>query len=723
MGKENAEKGTGGFEESEQAQEHILVCLSSSPTNERLIRKAAGLSAAFRGSLSALYVQLPGGDARMSAEDRRRLEHNERLAQSLGAKLEIVHGEDIAYSIAEYARASGTTKIVIGRSSDAGAHRGSRKLIDTLVAFAPDVDVYIIPDKRHEVSRGLRLPLVRSVQVRISDFFFAAGMLLLASAIGWLFKMADGSESNIVVLYIFFVFLISVRTASWIWSLCAAAASVIIYNYLFTAPEFTLYAYDNRYTVSFGVMFFIALFTGVMAARLRLQARNSAAMAYRIGIQYDMSQLLEKCRDEKEILEVTAGQLVKLLHRNVALYPRSGGGLTDPEIFLNDPAQEWDFRTEGGEKNEAGQVRAAQTQAAAQTEHIRSGNPAAGIEPGHVHSIRAENSRKTEAPAKISLENMRAAQWSFDNGQKAGRGTKVFSDAQCTFLAIRQNSVVYGVVGIDTENSGLDPYEESFLISILGEAAIALENKRNEAEKEEARLLAKNEQLRANLLRSISHDLRTPLTSISGTASILMSEESRIDEASRHALYTNIYDDAMWLEDLVENLLSITRLEEGRMRIRTSTELVGEVMEEAARHCSRKLTEHVFAVHQPSDLLLARMDARLIMQVLINLINNAVKYTPAGSHIDVYAQQEGRMIRLSVTDDGPGVAPEDQAHIFEMFYNGKKTVADSSRSIGLGLFLCKIIVQAHGGEITYKDNKPHGSVFTFTLPATEVENL
>ncbi len=706
MGKENAEKGTGGFEEREQAQEHILVCLSSSPTNERLIRKAAGLSAAFRGSLSALYVQLPGGDARMSAEDRRRLEHNERLAQSLGAKLEIVHGEDIAYSIAEYARASGTTKIVIGRSSDAGAHRGSRKLIDTLVAFAPDVDVYIIPDKRHEVSRGLRLPLVRSVQGRTSDFFFAAGMLLLASAIGWLFKMADGSESNIVVLYIFFVFLISVRTASWIWSLCAAAASVIIYNYLFTAPEFTLYAYDNRYTVSFGVMFFIALFTGVMAARLRLQARNSAAMAYRIGIQYDMSQLLEKCRDEKEILEVTAGQLVKLLHRNVALYPRSGGGLTDPEIFLNDPAQEWDFRTEGVEKNEAGQVRAAQTQAAAQTEHIR-----------------GENGREKETAAEISLENARAAQWSFDNGQKAGRGTKVFSDAQCTFLAIRQNSVVYGVVGINTENSGLDPYEESFIISILGEAAIALENKRNEAEKEEARLLAKNEQLRANLLRSISHDLRTPLTSISGTASILMSEESRIDEASRHALYTNIYDDAMWLEDLVENLLSITRLEEGRMKIRTSTELVGEVMEEAARHCSRKLTEHVFAVHQPSDLLLARMDARLIMQVLINLINNAVKYTPAGSHIDVYAQQEGRMIRLSVTDDGRGVAPEDQAHIFEMFYSGKKTVADSSRSIGLGLFLCKIIVQAHGGEIVYHENKPHGSIFTFTLPAAEVENL
>ena len=700
MGKEYAEKGTGGFEESEQAQEHILVCLSSSPTNERLIRKAAGLSAAFRGSLSALYVQLPGGDARMSAEDRRRLEHNERLAQSLGAKLEIVHGEDIAYSIAEYARASGTTKIVIGRSSGAGAHRGSRKLIDTLVAFAPDVDVYIIPDKRHEVSRGLRLPLVRSVQGRTSDFFFAAGMLLLASAIGWLFKMADGSESNIVVLYIFFVFLISVRTASWIWSLCAAAASVIIYNYLFTAPEFTLYSYDNRYTASFGVMFFIALFTGVMAARLRLQARNSAAMAYRIGIQYDMSQLLEKCRDEKEILEVTAGQLVKLLHRNVALYPRSGGGLTDPEIFLNDPAQEWDFRTEGGEKNEAGQVKAAQT------EHIR-----------------GENGREKETAAEISLENARAAQWSFDNGQKAGRGTKVFSDAQCTFLAIRQNSVVYGVVGINTENSGLDPYEESFLISILGEAAIALENKRNEAEKEEARLLAKNEQLRANLLRSISHDLRTPLTSISGTASILMSEESRIDEASRHALYTNIYDDAMWLEDLVENLLSITRLEEGRMKIRTSTELVGEVMEEAARHCSRKLTEHVFAVHQPSDLLLARMDARLIMQVLINLINNAVKYTPAGSHIDVYAQQEGRMIRLSVTDDGRGVAPEDQAHIFEMFYSGKKTVADSSRSIGLGLFLCKIIVQAHGGEIVYHENKPHGSIFTFTLPAAEVENL
>ena len=240
---------------------------------------------------------------------------------------------------------------------------------------------------------------------------------------------------------------------------------------------------------------------------------------------------------------------------------------------------------------------------------------------------------------------------------------------------------------------------------------------------EQSRLLAKNEQLRANLLRSISHDLRTPLTSISGAASILLSDGDKLDTDTKSGLYQDIYDDSMWLEDLVENLLSITRLSDGEMELHTSAELMGEVIQEARRHCSRKISEHIFRTELSSDLLMGKMDARLIVQLIVNLINNAVKYTPPGSHITVHCEKEGDMIQTSVSDDGPGIEDQDQEHIFDMFYCGKKTVADSRRSMGLGLALCKSIAEAHGGSIRLTDNQPHGCIFTFTIPAEEVPEL
>lgn len=245
-------------------------------------------------------------------------------------------------------------------------------------------------------------------------------------------------------------------------------------------------------------------------------------------------------------------------------------------------------------------------------------------------------------------------------------------------------------------------------------------------ERDQARLSAqaanraKNEQMRADLLRAISHDLRTPLTSISGHASILLSDGEDLDAQARHQMYTDIYDDSMWLINLVENMLAVTRIEDGRMQMNPSTELVEEVIEEALQHVDRKYREHHIAVENEDELLLARMDARLIVQVLINLVDNAIKYTPAGSHIWIRSSRQGQQVRIQVEDDGPGIDDEAKQHVFEMFYSGAHPIADSRRSLGLGLSLCKSIVNAHGGEITVADRKPQGTVFSFTLPAGEV---
>lgn len=270
-----------------------------------------------------------------------------------------------------------------------------------------------------------------------------------------------------------------------------------------------------------------------------------------------------------------------------------------------------------------------------------------------------------------------------------------------------------------------DPgYPLTFLVMFIASlltGTLALQNKKNAREKEQAALLAKNEQLRANLLRSISHDLRTPLTSISGNASNLLSNGAYFDEATKQQLYSDIYDDSMWLINLVENLLAVTRIEDGKMNLRISTQLIDEIITEALHHIDRHSSEHHITFQNPDELLLAKVDAKLIMQVIINIIDNAIKYTPENSHIEIRANKEDDFIKIIISDDGPGISNEDKAHIFDTFYTGSSSVADSRRSLGLGLSLCKSIVTAHGGEIRISDNIPHGCVFTFTLPAKEVQ--
>ena len=240
------------------------------------------------------------------------------------------------------------------------------------------------------------------------------------------------------------------------------------------------------------------------------------------------------------------------------------------------------------------------------------------------------------------------------------------------------------------------------------------------AMREEEAAMARAEQLRSNLLRSISHDLRTPLTSISGNAGVLMSDGENLSAEHRSRIYRDIYDDSMWLINLVENLLSITRMEGQGVHLHMETELLEEVIDEAMRHINRRHEHHTIRVNQVGDYILADMDARLIIQVITNLVDNAVKYTPEGSTIMVNSRQEGASAVIDVSDNGPGIPDESKEKIFEMFYTTGHKSADGKRGMGLGLPLCRAILSAHKGTIEVLDNKPAGSIFRLTLPAKEV---
>ena len=254
---------------------------------------------------------------------------------------------------------------------------------------------------------------------------------------------------------------------------------------------------------------------------------------------------------------------------------------------------------------------------------------------------------------------------------------------------------------------------------MINECALAMENAKNALEKEKNAVMAKNEQLRADLLRAISHDLRTPLCSISGNADMLLGNSDRLDEVTKHQIYSDIYDDSEWLIGVVENLLSITRLNDGRLKFKFTDQLLDEVIAESLRHISRKHDDYKI-VTDCEELVLARMDVRLIMQVLVNLVDNAIKYTPPGSVICIRGTKTDGKAQISVEDNGPGIPEEMKTHIFEMFYTGKTTVADSHRSLGLGLALCHSIIEAHEGTLVLTDHDPHGCNFTFTLPLSEV---
>ena len=251
------------------------------------------------------------------------------------------------------------------------------------------------------------------------------------------------------------------------------------------------------------------------------------------------------------------------------------------------------------------------------------------------------------------------------------------------YLPLASTNDIYGVVVIILEDVILDAFENNLVLSIVGECALALEKEFFNQKKEEAAIEAKNERLRANLLRSISHDLRTPLTSISGNASVLINNSGSLDENKKMQLYEVIYDDSLWLINLVENLLSVTRIEDGKMNLHLETELIEEVINEALNHISHKKDEHRIEVKANDEFILAKIDAGLIIQVIINIVDNAIKYTPKGSMISIETFKHKDFVEIQIADDGAGISDKDKEKLFEMFYTVKHEVIDGRRGHAL----------------------------------------
>lgn len=647
--------------------EHLLVCLSSSPANPKVIRTAARMAEAFHGKLTALFVET---STPLSPENRARLDTHTRLAEELGANLVSVEGDDVPWHVAEFAKAGGVSKIVIGRPVVEGFwFLRKPNFIDQLTELAPHLDIYVIPNQLKGTGAPPKPQARHLPELHLSwkDLLLGAGVLTASTAAGFAFHALNLSESNIIMGYMLGVLFASLNMSNLLPRALYALCSVLAFNFFFTEPRFSFHVYDPTHPVTFVTMLLASGIIGTLARRLQQQKALAAQKAYRTSLLLATSQKLQGARDTHMIIHETGCQLMSLLSRTVIMYPARGGRLGEPLIM----------------------------------EHP---------------------SPRDTAALYTSKQERSVAEWCLYNRKQAGAGTSTLPGARCLYMCIRGQDEALGVVAVAVGDTPLDAFEKGLFMAVLGECTLALEKEHIRESKDLAFMQARQESLRANLLRGISHDLRTPLTSISGNAHILRTNGSALNDETRQRLYTDMYDDAAWLISLVENILAVTRLEDGSLTLRMEPELISDCIHEALRHINPRSEEHHLDIQIEDELLLARMDVRLIMQVVVNMVDNAIKYTPKGSTITVSASRRGQDIAVSVADDGEGIPGEAKDHLFDIFFTAGRTAADSRRGLGLGLFLCKSIVAAHGGKLWFEDNRPKGSLFTFTLQAAEIDH-
>lgn len=655
-----------GKEKSAKAGEHILICLSSAPSNAKVIRTAARMAEAFHSGFTALFVQTPE-TKELSGENLKRLRSNLRLAEQLGAQISTVYGTEPAVQIAEYARVSGVTKIVMGRiNHKQNPITGKKSLADRLIELT-DLDVYIIPDHQPLYKKPLGKLHVPKTRFTWKDTGIMLASLLLSSLAGFGFYYAGFSESNIITVYILGVLITAVWTDGHFYGAIDSLLSVAAFNFLFTEPRFTFQANDPSYPVTFLIMLFSSVIASSLASRVKAQARLAAQKSYYTELLLGSSQKLQKGRTEWDCLRLTAEQLNQLFDRPV-LYALSG---TEKELA---------FR----------------------------------VEPSDEQNILME----------LGSEEIGVAKWVQRNNKHAGATTNTLPDSKWLFLSVRGTQGVMGIVGIPIAGYSIpDAFEKNLMIAILSECGLSQERIRLQEERNKAALQTQKERLQANLLRAVSHDLRTPLTNISGSADMLMQEESELDPAIRKKLYTAIYDDTNWLINMTENLLVATHLETDKESFKMSPELIEDLFQSVVAHLDRRAAEHHISVHLEDATLMAAMNARLIQRVIINILNNAIQYTPKESNIELSAVKKGNVVQISVTDDGPGIPDDAKRHLFDLFYTAGQGKADCQRGLGLGLNLCQSIVAMHGGKIDVLDHMPAGTTFQFTLPLVSAEEM
>ncbi|MBP1206587.1 two-component system sensor histidine kinase KdpD [Duganella sp. 1411] len=666
----------------------LLACVGPRPGGEHTVRSTARLAGQLGTGWHAIYVETPSLH-RLPAARREHILKTLKLAESLGATTAVISGRDIALATVDYARGHNLSKIVVGRAHPTWTWRTPH--IKRLALYAPDLDLIEIgraskePETASPVAwdgragargaeldgdmpggddtsvpgqAGAKVPWLRS---RAAGYLIAAtssvATALVATPLAaWL------DLANIAMLFLLMVVLVAVRFGRGP-SVLGTCVSVACFDFFFVPPRFTFAVTDFQYVITFVVMLAVGLITGHLTAGLRFEARIASQREKRSRALYEFARELSGALQAEQIFETTQAAVQRAFRaRSTLMVPDDAGRLRMPPPGA------------GG---------------------------ASGIDAAYI--------------AHRSALDMGIAQWSFDHAESAGLGTGTLPASRIFYLPLEAPMRTRGVLAIEPANARwiLIPEQRQQLDTFAALAAIALERVHYIEVAQNALVNMESERLRNSLLAALSHDLRTPLTSLVGLSESLAGSKPAL-APSQLDMAAALHDEALRMSTLVSNLLDMARIQSGEVKFNLQWQPLEEVVGSALRASGSQLRGHVVGTRLPSDLPLLRYDAVLIERVLCNLVENAAKYTPLGSQIVVAAALHGAWIDIMVYDDGPGLPAGREEAIFEKFTRGERESAKPG--VGLGLAICRAIVEAHGGRIAAAPSPLGGAGFTISLP-------
>ncbi len=642
----------------------VLACISPSPSSARVIRTATRMAEAHHSKWIALYVE--GEKSKnLSKEDKEQLDSHFNLAEQLGGEVVTVYGNNAIEQIIQYAKFRNVTKIIIGKNHKKPNnlfHFYAKDIVDKLMESNSYIDVYVIPnstfDKKKEKIIKKNKPRFK---ISKKEILIAVLIMLITTIVALCIDYLGFSAANVIMIFILGVIIVNIKTRGYILGFICSIVSILLFNYLFTEPRYSLEVYDKSYIATFPIMLIVTFTIGTLTSKIQREALNSSKRENITQILYRVSRKLLSATGTADVVGIGIKYLSRLLERTVICYLGQENKLSTPFIYT---------------------------------------------------ATKGEKDRTL-----LSKDEEAVAYWTFLNDKECGAGTNTFHGAKGYYMPLKSHGKVLGVLGVSCINGPLKPEQKFIFETVASQIYIALDREILAETQKKSNLEIESERLRSNLLRSISHDLRSPLAGIKGSVSTIIETGNLISEKTRGELLQSVYDDTEWLIRLVENLLSMTRFDGGDMKVKKDTELVEEVVYEAVQRISKRSTAHEIKVTVPEAVIMAPMDGSLIEQVLINLIDNAIKFTPKNSLIEVKVYENEKDIIFEVIDNGTGIAEDILPHIFDRFFTNGDKISDSRRGVGLGLAICKSIVEAHGGTIT-ADNREsqEGAIFKFNIP-------
>ncbi len=653
-----------------QVKERLLVCIGPGGAAENLVRASYRLAQLLKAEWIVLYVETAKLQ-RLSREQRDAILRALKLAEELGAETVTLSGHKLSDEVIAYAHTRNATRIVLGKPTLSGWKRwlfGS--LVDTIVRQASDIGIHVVGKETDFLSQaqenpyfsrsrlylGLASEEQRPLFILRGAYQWAVAATGICTAIAWL-MFGHFDPANLIMVYLLGVVAVAARYGRGP-SVLSSLLSVVLFDFCFVPPRFSFAVSDTQYLITFAVMLLVALVISSMTASTRHQARIAGLRERRIASLYAMSRELAATRGEGNLLRIAVKHVAEVFEvQAVVLMPDATGRIVYPK----------------GE--------------------------------GTAQSCRGSD--------------LSVAQWVYDHDLMAGLGTDTLPGGNVVYLPLKASSGIIGVLALLPLNPArlALPEQQRLLETFVSQIALALERVKLSTEAHNVQLKMETEQLRNTLLSAISHDLRTPLAAIVGASSSLVRDGDRLPSQARHELSQAIYDESIRMAGLANNLLDMARLEAGAVVLNRQWQPLEEVVGGALAGLSTRMANHPVNVNLPQNLPLVQIDGLLIERVFANLLENAVKYTPTGTPINISAATGPNELVVTVSDQGHGIPFGEEKRIFEKFH--RVASEGNQGGAGLGLTICRSIVEAHGGRI-WADNLPAGgAAFHFALPLSE----